>query len=291
MNLVDLSRWARGSGLEAVLVVLGTLLVARFVRWTADRLIARARSMDERANLSSLVASEASKHRGALVQVLAWSVLSVVYFLATMVVLERLNVPVRNLVAPAAVLGAALGFGSQRLVQDILSGIFLFAERQYGFGDVIRIAPVGATAGIAGTVEEITLRTTKLRTIDGELVIVPNGEVRQVTNLSKDWARAVLDIPIASDADVAMASDILGDVGKEVWADEAWAPLLLDAPNVMGLENIGLGYLQLRFVARTLPGRQWEVSRELRRRTTEAFRAAGIASPPPMVAAADAGER
>lgn len=291
MNLDDLSRWVRGNGLEALLIILGVVLVGRFVRWAADLLILRARRADDRRGEGSLVASEASKHRGALVQVLAWSAVSVVYFVAAILVLERLNVPITSLVAPAAVLGAALGFGSQRLVQDIISGIFLFAERQYGFGDVVRIAPVGATAGIAGTVEEITLRTTRLRTIDGELVIVPNGEVRQVTNLSKDWARAVLDIPLATDADVPLATNILRDIGEGIWAEEVWAALLLDPPNVMGLENIGVGYLQLRFVARTLPGMQWEVSRELRGRITEAFRAAGIASPPPVAVAAEPSER
>lgn len=291
MTFDDLSRWARGHGLEAVLIALGASLAARFVRWGADRLIERARGMDERAETGSLVASEASKHRGALVQVLAWSTLSILYFVAGILVLERLNVPVTSLVAPAAVLGAALGFGSQRLVQDILSGVFLFAERQYGFGDVIRIAPVGATSGILGTVEEITLRTTKLRTVNGELVIVPNGEIRQVTNLSKDWARAVLDIPLASDADVPQASEILCEIGEAIWAEADWTPLLLDAPNVMGIENLGVGYLQLRFVARVLPGKQWEVSRELRGRIAQAFREAGIASPPPVVAAADPSER
>lgn len=291
MTLDDLSRWARGHGLEALLIALGAVLVGRFVRWGADRLIDRARSVSERADAGSLVASEASKHRGALVQVLTWTTLSVVYFVAAILVLDRLNVPITSLVAPAAVLGAALGFGSQRIVQDILSGVFLFAERQYGFGDVIRIAPVGATVGISGTVEEITLRTTKLRTINGELVIVPNGEIRQVTNLSKDWARAVLDIPLATDADVPQATDILREISQQIWADGDWSPLLLDAPNVMGIENFGVGYLQLRFVARTLPGKQWEVSRELRGRTAEAFREAGITSPPPVVAAADPSER
>ncbi len=213
------------------------------------------------------------------------------YFVAANLVLERLNVPITSLVAPAAVLGAALGFGSQRFVQDSISGIFIFAERQFGFGDIVRIAPVGATAGIAGSVEAITLRTTRLRTIDGKLVIVPNGEARQATNLSKDWARAVLDIPLATDADVPRATNILRDIGEEIWAEEVWAALLLDPPNVMGLEKIGVGYLQLRFVARTLPGMQWEVSREVRGRITEAFRTAGIASPPPVAVAAEPSER
>lgn len=112
--------------------------------------------------------------------------------------LDRLNVPITTLVAPATLIGAAIGFGAQRLVQDVLSGFFLLSERQFGYGDVVRVAPPGETVGISGAVEELTLRTTKLRTENGDLVIIPNGEVRQVTNRSKDWARIVLDIPLAT---------------------------------------------------------------------------------------------
>jgi small conductance mechanosensitive channel len=168
-------------------------------------------------------------------------------------------------------------------VQDILSGLFLLSERQFGYGDVVRIAPPGATVGISGTVEALTLRTTKLRTENGELVIIPNGEVRQVTNRSKDWARIVLDIPLALDADVPAATKILRRIGDDVWEDSTWTPMLLDAPTVMGIERFGVGFLHLRFVARTLPGKQFELGRELRGRIAEAFREAGVAAPQPTL--------
>jgi small conductance mechanosensitive channel len=277
----DLSQWARGSGLEMVLIVLGAVLAARFVRWTADRLIERATRVSPRGSEDALIASEASKHQGALVQGLSWAVVALIYFVALMLVLDRMNVPITTLVAPATLIGAAIGFGSQRLVQDILSGFFLLSERQYGFGDVVRIAAPGSTVGISGTVEELTLRTTRLRTENGEVVIIPNGEVRQVTNRSKDWARVVLDIPLSLDADIADATDILRRIGQEVWDDDRWTPMLLDSPTVMGVQRFGLGFLELRFVARTLPGKQWEVGRELRGRIAEAFREAGIAAPQP----------
>jgi small-conductance mechanosensitive channel len=199
-------------------------------------------------------------------------------------VLDRLNVPLSSLVAPATVAGIALGFGAQRMAQDMISGFFIFTERQYGYGDVLRIAPPGETAGITGTVEEVTLRTTKLRTVNGELIIIPNGEIRQVTNLSKDWARVVLDIPLAADANVPKAAEILRRIGEEIAGEEEWAPLLLDAPSVMGIEKFGVGFLQVRFVARTLPGKQWEVGRELRGRIAEAFRQSDIVAAPSFVA-------
>jgi len=285
MSFDDLERWARGNGLEAVLIAVGSVLLARLVRWVADRLVRRAELDDRRAREEGLVASEESKRRGALAQVVAWSSIFLVYFVAGLLVLERLNVPLTSLVAPATVAGVALGFGAQRLVQDLLSGFFIFAERQYGYGDVIRIAQPGDPAGISGTVEEVTLRTTKLRTVNGELIALPNGEIRQVTNLSKDWARVVLDIPLAGDADVARATDLLRRIGEGIASDPAWSPLLLDAPSVMGIETFTVGLLQLRFVARTLPGKQWEVGRELRWRIAEAFREAGIVAPPSFVAA------
>jgi small-conductance mechanosensitive channel len=284
MTLSDLSRWARGHGLEAVLIATGAVLLARLVRWGADRLIARSQQRDQRDRDAGLVPSEAAKHEGALVQVGAWSSIAVIYFVAALLLLERLNVPLSSVVAPATVAGVALGFGAQRLAQDLISGFFIFAERQYGYGDVLRIAPPGDATGITGTVEEITLRTTKLRTVNGELIILPNGEIRQVVNLSKDWARVVLDIPLAADANVPKAADILRRIGDEIAADEEWEPLLLDAPSVMGIEKFGVGFLQLRFVARTLPGKQWEVGRELRGRIAEAFREAGIIAAPSVVA-------
>lgn len=283
MKLDDLSRWLRGDGLEILLLAVGSVLLARFVRWAVGRVIAFAERKVEAKTDDHLTVSEAQKHERALAQIASWVLVALIYFVAAVLILERFNVPITSLVAPATLAGAAIGFGAQRVVQDVLSGFFIFAERQYGYGDIVRIAQPGETAGIAGTVEEVTLRTTKLRTESGELIVIPNGEIRQVTNLSKDWARVVLDIPLAVDSDISRASDILRSIGDEVVADEHWSQLLLDAPSVMGIERFGVGFLQLRFVARTLPGRQWDVARELRGRITAAFQDAGIPAPPSLL--------
>ena len=284
MSLDDVSRWVRGDGLEVVLIVVGSVLVARLLRWLIDRTISFVDRRTEAADDFS--ASETRKHERAVAQVLGWCGVALVYFVAFILVLQRLNVPITSLVAPATLIGAALGFGSQRLVQDLLSGFFIFAERQYGYGDIIRVSQPGETVGIAGTVEEVTVRTTKLRTDSGELIVLPNGEIRQVTNLSKDWARVVLDIPLAVDSDIPLATDLLRRIGEEISEDEGWSRLLLDAPSVMGIERFGVGFLQLRFVARTLPGRQFDVARELRGRISLAFQAAGVAAPPVVLDAA-----
>ena len=160
-----------------------------------------------------------------------------------------------------------------------VAGFFLFAERQFAFGDVIRLSMPGQTTGITGTVEELTLRVTKLRTQQGELVVVPNSALRQVTNLSKDWSRAVIDIPVSVTEDLEQVTRILKDVVEAMAADPAWSGLILGDPVVAGVESIDVGYVQLRLIARTLPGRQFEVAREIRLRASIALRSAGIASP------------
>jgi moderate conductance mechanosensitive channel len=193
--------------------------------------------------------------------------------------LERLGVPVASLVAPAAVLGAALGFGAQQLVRDLLAGVFIILERQYGFGDVVHISAVGFVEGATGTIEEVALRTTRLRTPNGEVVIVPNGQIVQVTNLSGDWARAVVDVPLPVGVDVGQASELLRKVGSEAFEDENLRPLLLKEPTVMRAESLEVGRINLRMVARTLPGKQFEVARELRTRVAVAFQREGLVAP------------
>src|SRR5471030_2116057 len=105
------------------------------------------------------------------------------------------------------------------MVQDLLAGFFIITERQYGFGDLIRISALGSTTGVTGTVEDVTLRVTNLRTVDGEVVIIPNGQINQVTNLSRDWARAVVDVPLPATADITRVNTILHAVGEAVYAD------------------------------------------------------------------------
>ena len=184
--------------------------------------------------------------------------------------------PLAGLVAPAALLSAALGFGLQRFVQDIGAGFFITGERQYGFGDVVTIATAGVTQPVTGTVEDVTLRVTRLRTVSGEVITTPNGQIIQVTNLSRDWARAVIDVPVPSAVNVSHVTDILRRVGEEAYSDDRLRKMMLDPPTVMGVEKIEVDTFSVRMVARTLPGIQFEVGRELRARVASAFRREGI---------------
>jgi small-conductance mechanosensitive channel len=272
--LTDVGRWGRGSGLEIVLILLGTVLLTRLLRWTSSWLTSRIDT--GRTETDELVRSEGAKHRHALVQVLTWTVLVLIYSIAGLLVVQRFGVPLAGFVAPATVVGVALGFGAQRLVQDLLAGFFVIAERQYGFGDLIRISVIGVATPVLGTVEDVTLRITTVRSINGEVVITPNGQIVQVTNLSRDWARSVIDVPVPATADVMWISEILRQVGVNAFADDKLNALLLDAPSVMGVESIEMDQFKIRVVARTLPGRQFEVGRALRARISRALLSEGI---------------
>ncbi|MGH9065524.1 MAG: mechanosensitive ion channel family protein [Acidimicrobiales bacterium] len=280
----NLTHWLRTSAIEIVLIALGSVLAARLAHWVATAFTRQLERQVRNQMQVGLVPSEESKHLRVVVQACEWGCIGLIYFLAVILILLRLHLPLASLVAPATVIGLALGFGAQRVVQDLLAGFFLFAERQYGFGDVIRIGQVGQTTGISGTVEEVTLRTTRLRTVNGELVIIPNGQIVQATNLSRGWSRVVVDIPLPPDQDIELATELLNRVAESLMKEEEWKALLLETPTVTGIEAIQVGYIQLRLMARTLPAKQWDLGREIRRRVILAFREAGIAPPQALFA-------
>ncbi|RBY92117.1 mechanosensitive ion channel family protein [Blastococcus sp. TBT05-19] len=272
--LRDVLDWLSGRGLEVVLIILGSVLIARFISWAGNRITDR---IDRNATGGdALVRSEAAKHRHSLTQVLQWAAIVLVYSISVFFVLDRLGVPITGLVAPATVLGVGLGFGAQRIVGDVLAGFFIITERQYGFGDVVSIQVVGGGDPAEGTVEDVTLRVTRVRSANGEVVTVPNGQIVKVVNLSRDWARAVVDVPVPSSVDVNRVNEILREVGRDAFRDPAMRPLLLDPPTVMGVETLGLDEVNVRVVARTLPGKQFEVGRDLRARVVLAFRNQGM---------------
>jgi moderate conductance mechanosensitive channel len=272
--LNDLSGWARGNLLVIVLLVLGAILLTRLAEWARGKII---KHIDARVNeADELVRSEAAKHRQVVAQVVTWSALAVIYVVTAVLIVQHLGVPLAGLVAPAALLSAALGFGLQRFVQDIGAGLFITGERQYGFGDVVRIAVSGVSQQVTGTVEDVTLRVTRIRSVSGEVITTPNGQIVQVTNLSRDWARAVIDVPVPSYVDVSHVTDILHRVGQDAYNDDRLRKLMLDPPTVMGVEKIEVDTFSVRMVARTLPGVQFDVGRELRARVASAFRYEGI---------------
>jgi len=205
------------------------------------------------------------------------SVTSVIIFtIAVAMVLAELGFNLGPVVASAGILGVALGFGAQNLVKDYLNGMFMILEDQYGVGDAV---DVGEASGI---VEAVGLRVTRLRNVDGTVWHVRNGEILRVGNMSQGWSRALLDISVAYDTDTDRAAEIIKSVADEVWQDEEFSSVVLDEPEVWGVENLGIDGIAIRLVVKTAPLEQWRVARELRRRVKTAFDAAGIEIPFPQ---------
>jgi moderate conductance mechanosensitive channel len=306
--LHDVNLWARGKGLEIVLFVTGAILLTRLATWLRDRVTDRIEAHAGGADgfggfddvggaggaaavgsADAVLRDEGAKHRHAVAQVATWAVLVLVYCLTAVLVFQRLGLPLSGFVAPATVVGVALGFGAQRIVQDVLAGFLMVAERQYGFGDLVRLNVTSVTEPVTGTVEEVTLRITRVRSADGEVITTPNGQIAQVTNLSRDWARAVVDVPVPASADVSAVSDVLAAVGEEAFKDAELHGLLLDPPAVMGVESISIDQFKIRMVARTQPGKQFQVGRALRVRITSALLREGIRVPAAVEAAEPTG--
>lgn len=275
-----IGEWIITRGLRVVMLLIAAVLAARFVSWVAQRV---TRQLDLGfAESDALVRSEATKHRQAVASVISWVSIVLIGIVVVMQIADVLQFSVGGLVAPATVVGAALGFGAQQLVRDLLAGFFIIVERQYGFGDLVKLTIVGSATDATGTVENVTLRVTRLRSADGEVFTVPNGQIVKSVNLSKDWARAVVDIPVSTNADLNRVNEVLHQECEHARDDAVLGELLLDSPTVMGVESIEVDTVTLRLVARTLPGKQFEAGRQLRVLVIRALARSGI------VTAADA---
>jgi len=264
-----------------VLIILLAYVAVRVAHRLIRRGVARARARAERAPGGGIAAIDTGpvveprrvQRLNTLASLLRSVVSVVVWAIAIVTILSDLGVNLAPLIAGAGIAGVALGFGAQSLVRDFLSGLFMLLEDQYGVGDVVD------TGMATGTVEGVSLRTTRLRDIDGVVWHVPNGNIARIGNRAKQWARAVVDVDVAYAADVAQATDVIRGVADGIWHEAGFAGIILDAPSVLGVESVSPGRVVIRVVARTRPQEQWRVARELRLRVKAALDAAGIAVP------------
>lgn len=199
---------------------------------------------------------------------------AVIAGLALLMVLSTF-IEIGPLLATAGVAGLAISFGAQSLVKDVLTGIFLMVEEQFGIGDVVRIKDV------TGLVERITLRTTVLRDVEGTVHVIPNGEITLLSNLTKGWSKAVLDLGVAYREDVDRVLEVIREECGELWRDEEWSEIILEEPEVPGVQALADSAVVLRVIFKTLPLKQWDVAREYRRRIKRRFDDEGIEIPFP----------
>jgi small conductance mechanosensitive channel len=253
---------------------LAFILVAAWISLRIVALIARRieKAVDD-GDDSTLTRLE---KRGATLSQLLRSIGRLVVILIATLMILGLFVNIGPLLAGAGVVGLAVSFGAQSLVKDFLSGFFILFEDQFGVGDVVEIN------GKSGAVERMTLRIVQLRSLDGTVHTIPNGEIKAVSNLTRGWSRAVIEVGVAYDTDLDRAIEVLRDVGHQLAADDTWRIQLDGDPEVLGVEGLGDNALTLRLVARTRPGQQWAVARELRRRIKLRFDQEDIEIPFPQ---------
>jgi moderate conductance mechanosensitive channel len=261
-----------------ILVRISRRIVGRFVRrasGSVERLSDRLPGRVSLVDTGPMPAARRAQRAETVGLVLRSIVAIIIWSVAVLTVLSELGVNLAPLLAGAGIIGVALGFGAQSLVRDFLTGLFMLLEDQYNVGDEIDL-------GLAnGTVEGVSLRTTRLRDLDGVVWHVPNGEVHRVGNKSRQWGRALVDVAIAYDADLARATDVIHEVARDAAGDPVFDDRLLGEPEVLGVESVTPDRVVLRIVARTRPQQQALVERELRLRVKTALDETGIAAPPP----------
>jgi small conductance mechanosensitive channel len=274
MGLSDDAATLLENPLKIVIVVVVAIIASRLGARLARRIVnsigtqsalytASARAEQRMRTIGGVVAS--------LVRIVVWS-------FAVMYVFDLLGFNLGPLIAGASIVGVALGFGAQSIVRDFLSGFFILVEDQYGVGDVVSISD-----RVSGTIEEVNLRVTRLRGVDGTVWFVPNGEIRTVGNAAREWARAVVDIVLPYDADSNTALAAIADEAVAFGNDPEWATALVEPPEVWGVEAIEATGLTVRVVVKTEAARRPAVARALRGRIGDRLRRDGIlvATAPP----------
>ena len=265
--------WFDRVGLEKLTKLVLVLLTCLIILWAVS-LVARAvrRAVDDG---NADVTSDAERRAETLGSVLKNTARVIVVVFFILVTLQEFGVNIQPLLAGSAVAGVALGFGAQTLVKDIIAGFFLLLENQFGVGDIISVDDKHS-----GTVERMPLRITQIRDLEGRAHYLPNGTITQVVVLSKDYARALVDVEISNDQDVDHVMELLRVLGQELKRDRP--EVVLEPTDVRGIETMHATGCIIRTLTKTAPGLQWEIARELRRRILIRFKQEGIAMPLPQ---------
>jgi moderate conductance mechanosensitive channel len=286
--LARASNWLIAKPLSILALILLALLLRWLVHRTIDRVTAAAAegaipSVIARGRMSQLFVEQhaaAAQRReqrattmGGLLKSITTGVIAVIVIF---MVVAQLGYNIAPLIASAGIVGVALGFGAQSLVKDFLGGIFLILEDQYGVGDSVNLGTA------SGTIEAVGLRVTRLRDVNGTVWYVRNGEILAVGNMSQEWARTVLDIPIAFSEDIERVRRVLEEVAHAVFEDPEYSSEILEEPEVWGVERWDPDGVVMRLVVKTAPLQQWSVARELRERVKDRFDAEGIEIPLPQ---------
>jgi len=253
--------WLVTHGLRIVVIVAVVALVFLVFRAVVPHVV----EATVRRQMAGRPEEETSKRAKTLVDAVLRTAEVVLAIIALLMVLPELSVNIGALLAGVGIAGIAIGFGAQTLVRDTLNGLFILIENQYGIGDVVTVA------GVTGRVEEVNLRRTVLRDLDGVVHSVPNSEIRVASNYTRDWSGVNMNVTVPYDADLDRVTEVIDAVGRELAADKAYKSLIKEAPHVERVDAFKDSGVSLKVLGVTKPMRQWEVMGELRRRLKKAF--------------------
>jgi small-conductance mechanosensitive channel len=259
-NVFKWTDFAVGHGIRLASIVLIALVLNRLLRILTRRLIPAAGT-----DTLGRIARMREQHVKTLAGILYSGGTAVILVGAILTALPELGFNITPIAAVAGLASLAFGFGAQHLVRDLINGFFMIIEDQFVVGETVRIGTV------IGRVEHLTLRRTVIRDVQGAVVTIPNGEVSQVANLSRDWGQVFVDVALPSEGSPDAALAALERVSADMRADASWSPVLVDGPRVLGIETFGPAVANIRLQLRTVPGRQDDAARELRRRIQNHF--------------------
>lgn len=220
--------------------------------------------------------TEGKKRENTLIRIFSGIISGTIIIIALLIILTELGIKIAPILAGAGIVGVAVGFGAQYLIKDLISGLFIIIENQYRVGDVVNFD------GIGGLVEDITLRMTTLRDLDGTVHHVPHGNIKSVSNLSKDYARINLNIGISYSSNLEHVITVINKTGNELAEDPAWKDAIIKAPQFLRIDDFADSAIIIKILGETKPIQQWEVTGELRKRIKIAFDTEGIEIPFPQ---------
>lgn len=272
MNLTDLiAPWLLSHGIKIIFITIGTYILNRFLKHTIEKIVRITVVSDK-----YLSKQAEEKRQETLIRIFTWSGRIIILFVATLMILQEIGIPIAPILAGAGIIGIAVGFGGQYLIKDIISGFLIILENQYRIGDVVNFD------GTSGLVEDINLRKTVLRDLDGTVHHIPHGEIKKVSNLSKDFARINLNIGIAYAANLDHVIKIVNKVGDELSQDTQWKEFIIKPPQFLRVDDFADSSIIIKILGETQPLKQWEVTGELRKRIKIAFDNEGIEIPFPQ---------
>jgi moderate conductance mechanosensitive channel len=265
------SQWFLVTGIKIAVIILAALVLRKFSSIFVEKFIRRITVSDH------FLTKEAKKKReDTLIRIISGSISIVVLLMAGLMVLQGLGIEIGPLLATAGIAGLAVGFGGQYLIRDVISGLFIVLENQYRVGDVV------CFDGTCGLVEDISLRMTSLRDLDGTVHHVPHGEIKKVSNLSKYYARVNINIGIAYNSDLEKVISVVNQVGNKLAEDIQWKEFIIKPPQFLRIDDFADSAIIIKILGETKPIKQWDVAGELRKRLKIAFDKEGIEIPFPQ---------